>query len=77
MKKDEEVFETQNLYQAAYLMCHGFKFVGKRDDGRKVTVIFKGKDIEKIAFDFYNGAKVDAKLLTDSYRSLKDAVFSR
>lgn len=75
--KNEEIFKTQNLYQAAFLMSKGFKFIRKEDTGNKVTVVFSGKNIEKEAFEFFNGAKVEAKLLTDSYRSLKDAVFSR
>lgn len=67
----------QSLYEGAYLLCRGFKLAGKRDGGKKVTVVFEGKNVQKEALEFYNGGKVEAKALTDAYRSLKDYIFER
>lgn len=72
-----EIFSTQNLYQAAYCLCRGFKINGFERTGGKVNVIFEGEDMTSKALEFYNGAKVDAKKYSDSYRSLKDMVFQR
>jgi len=71
------VFETQNLYQGAYCLCRGFTLVGKKREGAKILVTFKGKNAQTEAMRFYNGAKVEAKALTDAYRTLKDYVFER
>lgn len=74
---DLNVFTTQNLYQGAYCLCRGFSLIGKASKGTKVFVIFKGENIQKEAMKFYNGAKVDAKALTDAYRTLKDYIFEK
>jgi hypothetical protein len=71
------LYSSQNLYEGAFLLCRGFKLAGKQMDGQKVTLVFEGKDVQKEALSFYNGAKVEAKALTDAYRSLKDFVFRR
>jgi len=72
-----ETFCTQNLYQAAYCLCRGFKILGTKRDGNKVSIIFEGAGIEGKALDFYNGDKVEAKAVFDAYRTLKDMVFQR
>jgi len=74
---NHETFSTQNLYQAAYCLCRGYKIMGFERTGGKVNVIFEGEDMTAKALEFYNGAKVDAKKYSDSYRSLKDMVFQR
>ncbi len=71
------VYSTQNLYEAAFCLCKGFKLSGKKRDGSKVAIFFEGKNIETEALQFYNGAKVEAKALTDAYRTLKDYIFER
>lgn len=71
------IYETRNLYEAAYCLCRGFKLAGKERRGSKVVVFFTGKDIQKEALGFYNGAVVEAKALTDAYRTLKDYIFER
>ena len=76
-KKPDTFFKTQNLYQASYLLCQGFKLIRTESNGYKVTVIFEGKDIEANALEFYNGGWVEAKAYSDAYRSLKDIVFQR
>jgi len=73
-----EKYETQNLYEASYLMTKGLKLSGKIDEGRKVTILFDDwEDSEKGAVEFYNGGKANAKTLFDNYRTLKDYVFTR
>ena len=71
------VHETQNLYESAYLLCKGFKLAGKRQQGNKSLILFEGTNVQEEALKFYNGAKVEAKALTDAYRTLKDYVFER
>lgn len=75
---ESNVFVTQNLYQGAYCLCRGFKLAGKKREGQKVFVAFEGKNVQEEALKFYNGgAKVEAKDLTDAYRTLKDYIFER
>jgi len=70
-------YSTQNLYESAYLLSRGFKLAGKSREGMKVSVIFMGVGVREEALKFYNGGKVEAKALTDAYRTLKDYVFER
>ena len=74
---DADQYSSQNLYEGAYLLCRGFKLSGKRQQGQKVVVLFEGNDVRTEALKFYNGGKVEAKALTDAYRTLKDYVFER
>ena len=74
---DSNVYQTQNLYEGAYLLSRGFKLAGKDRQGNKMLVLFEGKSVREEALKFYNGAKVEAKALTDAYRTLKDYVFER
>jgi len=69
--------ETQNLYEASFLLCKGFRLAGKKQHGNKVLVLFEGQNVHEEALRFYNGAKVEAKALTDAYRTLKDYIFER
>jgi len=71
-----ETFETQNLYQGSWCLYAGLRLVGTKRDGRKVTLIFQGKDAEKRAYEFFNGAKVDVQTVFSHYRSLKDTIFA-
>lgn len=73
-----ESFKTQNLYQAAFVLCRGFALTGKSKDGSKYVVAFEGKNICQEAIKFYNGSsKVDPKKYSDAYRTLKDFVFEK
>ncbi len=74
---EPEYHATQNLYEAAYCLCQGFKLAGKHQQGRKMVVCFEGHGVREAALQFYNGATVEAKALTDAYRTLKDYVFER
>lgn len=73
----QETVRLQNIYQAAYCMCRGLKVAGLDRSASKVTIIFAGKDAQTKALEFYNGARVEAKAYSDSYRSLKDLIFER
>ncbi|MBM3254239.1 MAG: hypothetical protein FJZ16_08300 [Candidatus Omnitrophica bacterium] len=71
-------YKTQNLYEASYLLARGFNLSGKEKNGNKITLLFHDSEkIRKEALDFYNGAKIEAKDYSDSYRTLKDYVFDR
>lgn len=70
-------YSTQNLYEAAFCLCKGFKLIGKERQGNKVVVLFEGENVQQEALKFYNGAKVAAKAYSDAYRTLKDYVFER
>ena len=74
---NEEVYGTQNLYEAAFCLSKGFKLAGKERQGQKVVVQFRGKNVREEALKFYNGAKIEAKAYSDAYRTLKDFVFER
>ncbi len=74
---NQNLYSTQNLYEGAYLLSRGFKLVGKKQQGSKALLCFEGANVQEEALKFYNGAKVEAKALTDAYRTLKDYVFER
>ncbi len=74
---ESNLYATQNLYEAAFCLCKGFKLAGKRQQGNKVIVLFEGADVREEALKYYNGAKVEAKAYSDSYRTLKDYIFER
>ena len=64
--------------EAAYLLAKGFSLAGKENMGVKITIKFdKTSDIEKESMNYYNGALVEAKQYSDSYRTLKDYIFTR
>jgi len=71
-------YSTQSLYEGAFLMAHGFELAGKESNGSKVTLLFKSSPkINEMVIKFYNGGKVEAKKYADSYRTLKDYIFTR
>lgn len=75
--KDSEVYATENLYEAAYLLSRGFKLAGKRREGNKFVVLIEGKNVEQESLQYYHNEPSGSKTLFDSYRSLKDFVFQR
>ena len=72
-----DIFETQSLYQGAFCLCRNLPLIGKKRDGTKVTLIFRGERAHEIAMEFYAKAKVEAKAYAEAFRSLKDYVFER
>ncbi len=74
---NSDVYGTQNLYEAAFCLTKGFKLAGKNNQGKKTIIYFEGRNVQEEAIKFYNGAKVEAKALTDAYRTLKDYIFER
>jgi hypothetical protein len=73
--RHHEVHSTQNLYEGSYLLACGFRIDGKDRKERKISVRFEGVGVEAASLKFYNGGKVEAKALMDSYRTLKDYIF--
>jgi len=69
------LYETQNLYEAAYCLAKGMRLVGKVRVGKRVAIHLEGKDSHLEAMKFYGTTKVDAKTLFDCYRRLKDFIF--
>lgn len=70
-------YRTQNLYEASYLACKGFQFIGKEQSSSKVSLSYKNsEELQKAVIDFYAGGLVSAKQFCDWYRTLKDYVFS-
>lgn len=72
--RGQDLYFTQNLYEASYLVCIGCQVKGKERSGNKVRIKFEPDAAQK-ALGFYNGDKVEARTLTDIYRRLKDYVF--
>jgi hypothetical protein len=71
-------YSTQNIYEAAFLLTKGFNVAGKESTGNKVNMLFEDSpDLQKEILNFYNGGKIQAKALFDSYRTLKDYIFKR
>ena len=68
---------TQNLYEASYLACRGFQFIGKQRFGSKTSLLYNNSErLQKAVIDFYAGGTVSAKQFCDWYRTLKDYVFT-
>lgn len=74
-----ESYGTQSLYEASFLICSGFKLEFHQKNGFKSTLFFKDSfKLQKAIMGFYNGeGSVSAKMLFDTYRTLKDMVFQR
>jgi hypothetical protein len=72
-----DYYETQNLYEASFLLAKGFQLAGKERRGNKTAVFFDGTSAKEEALKYYNGGKVEAKAYSDAYRTLKDYVFER
>ncbi len=75
--EQEQEYYTQNLYEASFLLCSGFKLSGKQKDGSKVRIGFSGEGVRQAALGYYNGGQVEAKAYSDAYRTLKDFIFER
>lgn len=74
----ENTYDTQSLYEGAFLLSKGCSLTGKKNDGEKVTLQFKEDSKTKTeVLNFYNNGVVEAKKLFDCYRTLKDFVFKR
>jgi len=74
----DDTFQTQSLWEAAYLIAKGFNLAGKDTSSQKVTILFKCEpNIEEEVVKFYNGARIEAKKFSDGYRTIKDFVFTR
>jgi len=74
----EKNYETQSLYEAAFLLSRGCSLTGKKNETVKVTLLFKDNaKIQAEVLSFYNNGKAEAKKLFDCYRTLKDFVFKR
>lgn len=75
--KPDDPYRTSNLYEAAYLLCRGYRIAGKEQAGKRTVVLFEMTDgIQPAALDYYAGGTVEARRLADQYRALKDYVFS-
>ena len=74
---ESEVYATENLYEAAYLLSRGFRLVGKRREGNKFVVLIEGQNVQEESLDYYHNAPSGSKTLFDSYRCLKDFIFQR
>lgn len=67
---------TRNLAEASYLQAKGQKIIGKEKQGDKVKIIFSdSKELQNLIMEYYNGGTVEAKLLFDNFRSIKDYIF--
>jgi hypothetical protein len=72
-----EPYRTSNLYEAAYLLCKGYALAGKERVGKRTAVLFQAANgLQQGALDYYAGATVEARMLADKYRALKDFIFS-
>ena len=71
------LYSTLNLYEAAYLLCRGYRLCGKERQGRRTVLQFQpGSGIREAGMDFYAGGQVEARELAAKYRSLKDFIFA-
>ncbi len=76
MGKQDEL-ETQNLYEAAYCLLKGMELRGKkRGESGKIMVVMAGKDIQKVAAEYFNGKSVDAKKFSECLKSVKEYALS-
>lgn len=74
---ESEYYATQNLYEAAFLLAKGCELNGKDESTQKTTVFIEGENVKALAKDYYNRGVVEARAFTDSYRMLKDYIFTR
>lgn len=71
------IYRTTNLYEAAYLLSHGFRLAGKVWTGTRMAVCVEPDErLEQAVMDYYAGGMVRAREFAAQYRSVKDYVFS-
>ena len=69
-------YATRNLAEASYLQAKGIKIIGKRKEGDKALILFPDeKETRSLVMDYYNGGSVEAKLLFDNFRTIKDFIY--
>ena len=73
----QKLFKTQSLYLAAFCLCQDLKLSGMEKDGRKVTLVFEGPNVEQTALQFYSRGVVEAQRYSECLRTLKDQIFER
>ena len=71
------LYGTTDIYEAAYLAALGYPYVSKVRAGHRWVIQFNAVNgIRQASMDYYAGAQVEARKFVDSYRRLKDFVFS-
>ena len=73
MNKTENVFRTQDLYLASFLMARGLKLIKVEKAGLVATFIFENKEqMDGLVTSFFNSNEmVNANRLICSLRDLK------
>lgn len=75
---DQDVYKTKDLSEAAALYASGVKFHGLEKTNNYYWFIFENANAERISSSFWSGElTINAKAYSDSYRTLKDRLFSQ
>ena len=72
----DKMYKTSDISLASFLMCNSVEMKGTdKENGSRVTFLFDNSDdIEKLANEFYNGARIEARQFANTMRDLKGLI---
>lgn len=75
----QDIFPTNHLDAAAYLLTVGFELAGLEGDGSNVSFLFLDPEHKASAetLKYHQGAQVPAKLYAANQRTVRDLVWER
>ena len=76
MNKEENIYETQDLYLSAFLKARGNKLIRvARDEGMAIFYFENNDNLDRVVTSFYNDKElINANRLIDSIKHLKSLV---
>ena len=78
--QDENVYKTKDLYEASYLYSQGVHFVGIEPNNSHYLFVFQNTKLNctHLSQKFWSGKAIGSiKRFIDSYKTLKDLIFSQ
>lgn len=77
--KKSSYYETDSLYEAAYLQAQGFSLLGIENSASpyKKIIFEDSQDLKEALVVFYQNGQVPVLSFVNSYKRLKSEVFSK
>ena len=75
----EEYYATSDISLASFFLCNRVEMLDTRKETKsRVTFLFeKGEDTNKLARQFFNGARVEARRFANTMRDLKGLIANK
>lgn len=77
MKTLTNIYQTSDLYLAAYLKAKGLRFLDKKRSGNRFVFIFDDReDIKEVIQDYFNDGLVGITVFKNAIQDLKTIMYS-